>query len=70
MAGHGPIEQEVIGYLTTQSNWGRWGPDDQLGTINLITQAKRLAAARLVQDGIGVTRARPISTEITAETTV
>src|SRR2546421_704977 len=21
------------------SNWGRWGPDDQLGTLNLITPA-------------------------------
>ena len=69
MAGHVPSEQEVLGYLTTQSNWGRWGADDQLGTINLITPAKRLAAARLVRDGIGVTCARPITTEITAETT-
>ena len=23
------------------SNWGRWGKDDQLGTLNLITPAKR-----------------------------
>ena len=27
------------------SNWGRWGPDDELGTANLITPAKRRAAA-------------------------
>ena len=29
------------------SNWGRWGPDDQRGTLNLITQAKSREAARL-----------------------
>ena len=26
------------------SNWGRWGPDDELGTANLITPEKRLEA--------------------------
>ena len=23
------------------SNWGRWGKDDQLGAMNLVTEAKR-----------------------------
>ena len=64
-----PSEAEVIGYLKTQSNWGRWGAEDELGTLNLITPAKRLAAARLVQDGVPVTCARPIVTDITADTT-
>ena len=27
------------------SNWGRWGKDDELGTLNLITAEKRKAAA-------------------------
>ena len=31
------------------SNWGRWGKDDQLGAINLITTAKRKQAAALVK---------------------
>ena len=65
-----PSEAEVRGYLRTLSNWGRWGPDDELGTINLITPAKRVAAARLVKDGVSVTCARPISTDITADTTI
>ena len=64
-----PSEAEVRGYLRSLSNWGRWGPDDELGTINLITPAKRIAAARLVQDGVSVTCARPIATDITADTT-
>jgi len=63
-----PTETEVKDYLRSLSNWGRWGADDQLGTINLITPAKRAAAARLVRDGVSVTCARPIVTEITADT--
>jgi kynurenine formamidase len=36
------------------SNWGKWGKDDQAGTINLITPAKRKAAAALVREGVSV----------------
>jgi kynurenine formamidase len=64
-----PSETEVVGYLKTLSNWGRWGAEDELGTLNLITPAKRLAAARLVRDGVPVSCARPIVTDITADTT-
>jgi len=49
------------------SNWGRWGPDDELGTLNLITPAKRRAAAALVQDGITVSLARTASTEVSID---
>lgn len=37
------------------SNWGRWGADDQRGTLNLITAAKTRQAAALVNEGITVT---------------
>src|SRR6185295_19591752 len=40
------------------SNWGRWGADDQMGAVNLITPAKRKAAARLVQEGASFSMAR------------
>ena len=33
------------------NNWGRWGPDDQLGTLNLITDEVRRRAARCVGTG-------------------
>ena len=69
MASTLPTETEVKGYLRSLSNWGRWGAEDQLGTINLITPAKRIAAAGLVRDGVSVTCARPIVTDITADTT-
>jgi kynurenine formamidase len=36
------------------SNWGRWGKDDQIGALNLITPAKRKQAAALVKEGFSV----------------
>jgi kynurenine formamidase len=58
-----PAQDEVLGYFETLSNWGRWGPDDELGTLNFITPAKRLEAIGLVRDGVSVGCARPIVVE-------
>lgn len=44
------------------SNWGRWGDDDQLGTLNLITPEKRRETAGLVRDGISVSLGRRVET--------
>lgn len=33
------------------NNWGKWGPDDELGTLNFVTPEKIRAAARLVRKG-------------------
>jgi kynurenine formamidase len=33
------------------SNWGRWGPDDEIGTLNLVTPARVAAAAALARTG-------------------
>ena len=43
-------------------NWGRWGPDDQLGTLNYITPAKVREAAGLVRSGRRVSMEIPINT--------
>ena len=43
-------------------NWGRWGADDELGTLNLITPAMVVAAAGLVRSGRRVSMAIPINT--------
>ena len=56
-------ETQYERWLAELSNWGRWGPDDELGALNLITPAKRMAAAALVQDGITVSLARTAETE-------
>jgi kynurenine formamidase len=44
-------DAELDAIIRRVSNWGRWGPDDELGTINLITDAKRVEAAGLVRKG-------------------
>src|SRR5262245_6547937 len=45
------------------SNWGRWGKDDQLGAVNLMTAAKRKQAAALVKQGTSVSLAHNPLTE-------
>ena len=47
-------KDDVDRWMTELSNWGKWGKEDQAGTINLITAAKRKAAAGLVRDGVSV----------------
>lgn len=44
------------------SNVGRWGPDDELGTLNYITPAKRVAAAGLVHLGKVIRLGRDLDT--------
>ena len=63
-----PSEAQVLEWMTSLSNWGRWGDDDQKGCLNLITPEKRKQAAALVQDGVTVSCSRPISTEIQPDT--
>src|SRR5262245_60371513 len=46
------------------SNWGRWGPDDQLGSVNLITAAKRKQAIGLAKTGETVSLAHNPITEV------
>lgn len=45
-------------WMKELSNWGRWGKTDQIGTVNLITPAKRKQAAALVKEGFSVSLAR------------
>ena len=54
---HIPTRQEVLAYLHERRNWGRWGNDDQVGAINLITPEKRTRAeieglARAVKEAL------------------
>ena len=44
-------EQEFDQLFEEISNWGRWGSEDELGTLNTITDKKRKQAARLVKEG-------------------
>jgi kynurenine formamidase len=46
-------------YIQRCSNWGRWGPDDQLGTVNLITVDKVREAAALAKAGKTISLTMP-----------
>ncbi len=66
MAGARPeplSRAEVESFHQSLSNWGRFGERDQLGALNLITSARRAAAAALVRSGRSVSCARPLPTE-------
>src|SRR4029078_8753376 len=54
-------------YMKELSNWGRWGKEDQMGAVNLITPAKRKQAAALVKEGVSVSLARNTETEKAAD---
>ncbi|MDQ6675459.1 MAG: cyclase family protein [Chloroflexota bacterium] len=54
--------QEFDALFESVKNWGKWGPDDQLGTLNYITPAKVREAARLIRSGRRVSMQIPINT--------
>jgi kynurenine formamidase len=56
-----PTQAEVENYFTRLNNWGRWGDDDQRGTLNLITPEKQAAALALARSGKVVSLARDIT---------
>ena len=47
----GAVEEALADARRKYRNWGRWGPDDALGTLNYIDDAKRGAAAALARTG-------------------
>ena len=49
-----PTKDEVLAYLKEDRNWGRWGADDQVGAVNMVTAEKRLHATRTVKTGRAV----------------
>ena len=51
---------DVERWVGDLSNWGRWGADDQIGAMNLVTPRTRLAAAKLVREGFCVSLARDV----------
>ena len=51
MADDATKEEAALAYREL-SNWGRWGPDDQVGTLNNVGPEQVVAAARLIRRGI------------------
>ncbi len=58
---------DIDRWMTELSNWGRWGKDDQLGALNLITPAKRKQAALEVKEGASVSLARNTNSDADAD---
>jgi hypothetical protein len=54
---HVVTPQEYERWKKDLSNWGRWGKDDEIGALNLITPDKRREAAALVKEGFSVSLA-------------
>lgn len=57
-----PPESELEDLFQAVSNWGRWGEDDELGTLNHITPAQVVAASRLVASGRVVSLSHDLDT--------
>jgi kynurenine formamidase len=53
-------KENIDQMMTSLSNGGRWGKEDQLGALNLITSSKRKQAASLVREGVTVSMARNV----------
>jgi kynurenine formamidase len=62
-ASHHATKSDVDRWMKDLSNWNRWGAQDQMGSVNLITPAKRKAAAALVKEGFAVSLAHDADTE-------
>jgi len=56
-----PSQDDLLKWLSSDlSNWGRWGSDDQKGTLNHLSPEKTLQAVSLVSEGVIVSCARPV----------
>src|SRR4051794_26960155 len=68
LAADQPLDKATLDrWMGELSNWGRWGKDDQIGAVNLITPAKRRAAAALVREGVTVSLSSDVDTVQSAD---
>jgi kynurenine formamidase len=56
-----PLPEDVRALAEMVNNWGRWGPDDERGTLNLITDEVVRRGAACVQTGKRFTLGIPLS---------
>jgi len=49
---YSPVAEDAIAEAASRcSNWGRWGDDDVLGTMNFLDDAKRVEGASRIRRG-------------------
>src|ERR1700722_17595897 len=49
--------------MPVANNWGRWGPDDERGSLNLVGPDATLAAARSIRSGTVYNLGLPVKRE-------
>ena len=54
-----PTIDTLLEYCERHSNWGRWGPEDEMGTLNIVTPEMVRNAATLVKKGTPISMALP-----------
>lgn len=58
-----PTTEDLDKMYEALKNWGRWGPDDQRGALNHLTDSRRAAAAGLVRSGQAMSLAHDLGTD-------
>ena len=58
-----PTIETVRELCARYSNWGRWGPDDEMGTLNHVTPEDVIEAAGLVDSGKTISMALPYDSD-------
>jgi kynurenine formamidase len=58
-----PAEDQLLGWMQSLSNWGRWGAEDERGTLNLVTPERTRHALSLVREGATVSCAHRVTYE-------
>lgn len=56
-------DEEMTALFDKVCNWGRWGKEDQRGTLNHIGPSEIARAAALVKDGRSISLSRPFPTQ-------
>jgi kynurenine formamidase len=64
-----PSAEEVARIFESVKNWGRWGPDDELGALNHLGPVQRARAAATVRDGLSVGLGLPLPVRPSPEVT-
>lgn len=63
-----PSAADVEAIFAAVRNWGRWGDDDERGTLNLLTPERRIAAAALVRSGQSISLGHNLPVAASVET--
>ncbi|MGI9148217.1 MAG: cyclase family protein [Chloroflexota bacterium] len=56
-----PAQDQLLDWMQSLSNWGRWGDGDQRGTLNLVTPDRTRHALSLVREGATVSCAHRVT---------